>query len=285
MEDDTTLDALLPMQTVRYEWSVTPTTIEDEYDVTLNVTYEVNVPAPVLTFSPSVIDLTSLTRAGQRLQVDITVENHGLIALYDVAPFFAETPNFQITPLVESLEELPAKSKYVIPIIFERITDFGSETSDENALNTSSNDIFLTSGEDGYDVGLPKTTRGVNMNSVVFDNQKDLSKHREAIKQLAAYNDQLTDKLATSGLVDVCAFGMGLLGTFLCGLDFIDVVTPGILKEACRAKNIDVEAGQYHYDSNPGVTLEEVFVVKNTPVPGGNGSVVSPSRRRVVSLY
>ena len=280
VEDDTTLDALLPMQTVRYEWSVTPTTIEDEYDVTLNVTYEVNVPAPVLTISPSVIDLTSLTRAGQRLQVDITVENHGLIALYDVAPFFAETPNFQITPLVESLEELPAKSKYVIPIIFERITDFGSETSDENALNTSSNDIFLTSDEDEYNIGFPKTTRGVNMNSVVFDNQKDLSKHREAIKQLAAYNDQLTDKLATSGLVDVCAFGMGLLGTFLCGLDFIDVVTPGILKEACRAKNIDVEAGQYHYDSNPGVTLEEVFVVKNTPVPGGNGSVVSP---RVVS--
>ncbi|MBR4102631.1 MAG: hypothetical protein IKK39_01035, partial [Thermoguttaceae bacterium] len=115
------LEALLTKQTVRYEWTVTPTTIEDEYEITIETVYEVNVPAPVVTIDPPQMDLSDLLEVGQRKQINFTLTNHGLIAAHDVAPFFEDHPELKFTPLVEILDELPAKSSYVIPVIIERV--------------------------------------------------------------------------------------------------------------------------------------------------------------------
>jgi hypothetical protein len=43
-----TQDVFLTYNLVTVEWSVTETTIKDKYEVALNITYETNVPAPVV---------------------------------------------------------------------------------------------------------------------------------------------------------------------------------------------------------------------------------------------
>ncbi len=77
---DNDLEAFLPRQTVRYEWTVTPTTIEDKYEINLEAIFEMNVPAPVVTLDNANIDLSDLLYVGQKKQVNLTYTNHGLIS-------------------------------------------------------------------------------------------------------------------------------------------------------------------------------------------------------------
>ena len=70
--------AFLSRQTVRYSWTVVPTQVQDRYRIVVETTFEANVPAPVVTIEPSVIDLAEMP--GDDWQVDLTVSNHGLIA-------------------------------------------------------------------------------------------------------------------------------------------------------------------------------------------------------------
>ena len=43
-----TVNVFLPTSMVTYKWSVTPTTITDKYDITLDMTFRTDVPAPAL---------------------------------------------------------------------------------------------------------------------------------------------------------------------------------------------------------------------------------------------
>ncbi|MBQ8287057.1 MAG: carboxypeptidase regulatory-like domain-containing protein, partial [Thermoguttaceae bacterium] len=154
------LEALLTKQTVRYEWTVTPTTIEDEYEITIETVYEVNVPAPVVTIDPPQMDLSDLLEVGQRKQINFTLTNHGLIAAHDVAPFFEDHPELKFTPLVEILDELPAKSSYVIPVIIERVA--ASSGSSAVAAEGATGDAASNVGE------AVEKYAGIQMNSATF---------------------------------------------------------------------------------------------------------------------
>jgi hypothetical protein len=68
----------LDYELVSFEWSVTETTIQDRYDVTLNATYHTNVPAPVVVIEPSSINIPDLQQ-GEEFTGEFTVTNYGLI--------------------------------------------------------------------------------------------------------------------------------------------------------------------------------------------------------------
>jgi hypothetical protein len=76
----TTVPVGLEVNLVQVEWSVTPTTIQDQYQITINQTFATNVPAPVLVTDPPSLTLPAM-QPGQVFNGEFTVTNHGLIAV------------------------------------------------------------------------------------------------------------------------------------------------------------------------------------------------------------
>ncbi|HEY6871735.1 MAG TPA: Ig-like domain-containing protein [Geobacteraceae bacterium] len=76
----TTVPVGLEVNLVNVEWSVTPTTIQDQYQITISQTFETNVPAPVLVTDPPSLTLPVM-QPGQVFNGEFTVTNHGLIAV------------------------------------------------------------------------------------------------------------------------------------------------------------------------------------------------------------
>jgi len=66
--------AFLSRQQVSYSWTVTPTTIEGEYEVVIEATFTTFVPAPVIVIDPVQIDVLTL-RAGVD-QINFKVTNY-----------------------------------------------------------------------------------------------------------------------------------------------------------------------------------------------------------------
>jgi hypothetical protein len=106
----------LPRQFVNYLWSVVPVDTEDQYEITLETLFETHVPAPVVTISPSFIDLRQIQG---RQTIFFTVTNHGLIAAQNVKLHWADTPRYKLTSPIEGIGNLPALASVVIPITFE----------------------------------------------------------------------------------------------------------------------------------------------------------------------
>jgi hypothetical protein len=113
------LKAFLSRQMVSYNWTVTPTTVPDRYDFTLNTTFETYVPIPVVTVEPGAINLCSLT--GQTNVVNLSLANHGLVAAKAARLAFASHPLWEITPLVEYVGDIAASSNVVVPVIIRRL--------------------------------------------------------------------------------------------------------------------------------------------------------------------
>jgi hypothetical protein len=107
-------------QLVKYTWKVEEVEIEDEYRVTLETTFETNVPAPVVTVTPSTIDVGDLVALGQTKIVNVTLENHGFIAAQESKFRFSDHPFYEFTPLVTNIGTIPAKSSLVIPVTITR---------------------------------------------------------------------------------------------------------------------------------------------------------------------
>jgi hypothetical protein len=93
------VQAFLPRNLVTYTWTVTPTQVADQTDITLQTTFEANVSAPVVTVDPGYVDLNTLDFSDGQAQIDYTITNHGLIAANHVRlnlptddPFYSFTP-------------------------------------------------------------------------------------------------------------------------------------------------------------------------------------------------
>ena len=116
--------AFLSRQTVRYTWTVEPTEIQDHYRISVETEFEANVPAPVITVDPPVIEVGDLTTEGQVKQINLTIRNHGLIAVDDVRLSFTDHPAFEIKPLIEDLGNLSARASLTVPVTIRRTTVF-----------------------------------------------------------------------------------------------------------------------------------------------------------------
>ena len=110
-------------QLVEYSWQVEKVELEDRYEVVLKSTFESNVQAPVVVLDPAVIDLEELKEVGQTMQVDMKLTNYGLIAAQDLKFYFGTHPYYEIKPLVDMIDVLPAKSSFMVPVVVTRIAD------------------------------------------------------------------------------------------------------------------------------------------------------------------
>ncbi|MFN9692343.1 MAG: Calx-beta domain-containing protein [Synechococcaceae cyanobacterium] len=116
------VDVFLPYQAVRYSWVVVPITLSDEYKITLDATFETEVPIPVLTISPGSIDLCPLDQVGEQQTIHLTLTNHGLVRASDLHFLLPSHPNFNfsLTGLSPTLE---AKQSEVVRLTIDRIAD------------------------------------------------------------------------------------------------------------------------------------------------------------------
>jgi len=110
-----TFETFLTRQLVNYSWSVFPTTIEDEYLITIDALFETHVPAPVVTIEPASVDLRLLT--GETMEIDFVITNHGLITADDVRLIIGDHPQYEIEPLLTEFGDLPAQSTLVVPTV------------------------------------------------------------------------------------------------------------------------------------------------------------------------
>ncbi len=114
-ENDVTL--FLPRETVVYEWTVTPTEIEDRTRITITSRFETNVPVPVIVIEPVSIDWDELTFNNNRSEFTVTVVNHGLITAKDFSLRLPTHPRYFFSSSVERLGDIPAKSSIAVPIV------------------------------------------------------------------------------------------------------------------------------------------------------------------------
>ncbi|MDI9404299.1 MAG: CARDB domain-containing protein, partial [Limnohabitans sp.] len=96
----TVVSAYLPEQFVSYTWTVTPTTIDDEYDITIDLEFETNVPFPVVTIDPGYVDIQDVLQGQQFGQILYTLRNRGLVDAEDVTFEVGSHPRYRLTPLI-----------------------------------------------------------------------------------------------------------------------------------------------------------------------------------------
>ncbi|MBK7999158.1 MAG: putative Ig domain-containing protein [Verrucomicrobia bacterium] len=107
-------EVFLSLESVRYEWKVVPTEIDDRYRVVIEPLFETEVPQPNLVVENPLV--MPLVFPGQTSQFEIRLRNTGLIALQRVRIPVPNHPKLVITPLVTELEELPAMSSVTVPV-------------------------------------------------------------------------------------------------------------------------------------------------------------------------
>ncbi|MCS6855442.1 MAG: hypothetical protein NZ523_11930, partial [Elioraea sp.] len=110
----TELELFLRRQAVSYRWTVVPIEVEDRYRIVLETVFETEVPMPVVTVDEP--RLMPIIVPGQTTQMQITVRNHGLIQAEQVQVRVPDDPDLVITPLIDVIPVLPAKSAVTIPI-------------------------------------------------------------------------------------------------------------------------------------------------------------------------
>ncbi|MBI4578238.1 MAG: carboxypeptidase regulatory-like domain-containing protein, partial [Planctomycetes bacterium] len=109
--------AFLPRQLVTYSWMVVPTEIQDRYRITVEAVFETYVPAPVVTVDPA---LATIPADVDEAQVVYTFTNHGWIAAQDFRLVLPTHPRYDVLPLVDAVDEIPARTSIQVPILFRK---------------------------------------------------------------------------------------------------------------------------------------------------------------------
>ncbi|XP_052073342.1 uncharacterized protein LOC127711354 isoform X2 [Mytilus californianus] len=158
----TSRDIFLQRTAVTYTWTVTPTTVEDKYEITLDSTFETFVPMPVVTIEPNKLD-TMPFETEERDSIDFNITNHGLIRA-DNLRFSLPTghPTLQFQSTVDVIGDLAAKSSVIITV---KITLKSGNTGhggcsmfivyeyDCGGIRTNSASVILTGRCGGGDIG------------------------------------------------------------------------------------------------------------------------------------
>jgi len=110
-----TQPVFLDYNVVTVTWSVKEVTIQDRYDITLNTTFQADVPAPVVVLEPASVNLPKMV-AGNIYSGELTLTNYGLVRADHVRQKLP-TPDayFRYEFLVQVPETLEAKQRVTIP--------------------------------------------------------------------------------------------------------------------------------------------------------------------------
>lgn len=107
------LEVPLPTSVVSYEWKVTPTRIQDKYDVVLDLAFKTDVPAPVVVMEPAILDLQMT--GGQSTLTQFTVTNKGLVAALDVKVGFSGDDAIIVEMPINNIPRLEPGQTVTIP--------------------------------------------------------------------------------------------------------------------------------------------------------------------------
>ena len=121
----TTKVVTLNYQAISISWDVVETEVEDEYDIVTTVTYETNVPVPVIEMiAPDKIDAESLG-VGESLVFNVIITNKGLITGKNTVFSVPDTyGGYSWEPLVEcNGREIAPQQSIVIPVKVTRLSD------------------------------------------------------------------------------------------------------------------------------------------------------------------
>ena len=120
--------ATISYQAIRVDWTVEETEIEDEYDITTKLTYETQVPVPVVEMNaPDAIILADINR-GKSALFNVVLRNRGLIAAQNVQYTPPAADGFVFMPMVEYEGfTLAPEQSYVIPVLVMHEEDFNSD--------------------------------------------------------------------------------------------------------------------------------------------------------------
>lgn len=100
---------------ITVEWSVREITIQDRYEITLNATFETDVPAAVVMVQPASINLPKMA-AGDVYYGELNITNYGLIRADAVKQHLPQSDAyFRYEFLVEVPKTLEAKQRVTIP--------------------------------------------------------------------------------------------------------------------------------------------------------------------------
>jgi len=111
----TSVPVALEVNLVTVEWSVTPVTIEDHYDILVTQTFETEVPTSVIVTEPPSMKLPAM-EPGQVFNGEFTITNYGLIAAdYAGISFPTSFDDYDIEVLAQIPKRLEANQKIVVP--------------------------------------------------------------------------------------------------------------------------------------------------------------------------
>ena len=125
--------ATISYQAIRVDWTVEETEVEDEYDITTKLTYETQVPVPVVEMNaPDAIILADINR-GKSALFNVVLRNRGLIAAQNVQYTPPTADGFVFMPMVEYEGfTLAPEQSYVIPVLVMHEEDFNSDNFSQN---------------------------------------------------------------------------------------------------------------------------------------------------------
>ena len=110
---------------INVEWSVREVTIEDRYEITLNATFETDVPAPVVMLQPTSINLPKMA-PGEVFQGELTLTNYGLIRADNISARLPASDNyFKYEFLSQPPTSLEAKQRVRLPYRVIALRSFG----------------------------------------------------------------------------------------------------------------------------------------------------------------
>ncbi|MGA2660493.1 MAG: CARDB domain-containing protein, partial [Verrucomicrobiota bacterium] len=246
--------AFIARQTVTYQWTVVPTQIPDNYQVTLESVFETEVPIPVVTIdNPLQIPLII---EGEDTEMDIQVSNHGLIAAQRVQLVVpTDNPDYELVALTTNIDTVPAMSTITIPVIIRARTNSpallarkGIRPLDSGTTITGCPSLPQMTLKWGFVCGDDFNWHAVNaevvpvdatscidaLKKLLGDEIKDLGKAGKNWKDSLKWKDQLcklTDVLEACG-VDHCLVAILQLS---CGL--VSRSFSGILSGALNMRN------------------------------------------------
>lgn len=120
----TTHTATISYQAISVTWDVVETEVEDEYQIVSTLTYETQVPVPVIVMTAPDTLALDLMEPGKSTMYNVVLRNEGLIAAQNTKLTLPEAPGYTFTPLVQyEGVVVAAQQSYVIPIRVTRDED------------------------------------------------------------------------------------------------------------------------------------------------------------------
>ncbi|HEB85795.1 MAG TPA: hypothetical protein ENI68_02095, partial [Gammaproteobacteria bacterium] len=122
-----TEDIFLNYNLITIEWSVTEITIEDKYQITLQATFETDVPAAVVVMQPSSVALPDM-QVGDVFNGELRVTNYGLVRADNLTFQLPESDAYYKYEFQQGLPDfLDAKGSLVIPYRITALAPFNPD--------------------------------------------------------------------------------------------------------------------------------------------------------------